>query len=186
MKILLIAGHGNLGASVANKAIIERLAQEFPDMAIRKLSEIAPDGNFDVAAEQAALAAADLIIWQFPFNWYAMPWLMKKWLDEVFVFGFAYGTGAKLGGKKLLVSVTTGAPESAYTGDANAAGDIRAFISLHQGTAKTCGLDWQGALWVNGIGFAAPGDEAAIARQREKALAHAERLIARISEIKAV
>ena len=93
MKTLLIAGHPDLSKSVANAAILEELALAFPDMTVRKLCVVAPDGVFHVAAEQAALVEADLIVWQFPFQWYAMPWLMKKWLDEVFVHGFAHGTG---------------------------------------------------------------------------------------------
>lgn len=40
---------------------------------------------------------------------------MKQWLDEVFVHGFAHGSTAKLGGKKLILSFTTGAPQALYT-----------------------------------------------------------------------
>ena len=105
MKTLLIAGHPNLSQSVANATILKEVSAALPDITVRKLCEAAPDGRFDIAAEQAALADADFVIWQFPFHWYAKPWFMKKWLDEVFVHGFAHGTGAMLGGKKLLVEV---------------------------------------------------------------------------------
>lgn len=183
MKMLVIAGHGDLARSVASATVLKRLEGTFPEAEIRRLCEIAPDGKFDVVAEQAALLGVDLIVWQFPFNWYTTPWLMKRWIDEVLTFGFAYGTGAKLGGKKLLVSVTTGAPEAAYTGGEGSVGDIRAFLSIHKATATLCGLDWLDPLWVNGIGFAAPGDETAVQRQRDKANALADRLIERIKSI---
>ena len=181
MKTLLIAGHPDLSQSVANATILEEAGKALPDMTIRKLCEVAPDGRFDVAAEQAALAGADLIVWQFPFHWYAMPWFMKQWLDEVFVFGFAYGTGAKLGGKKLLVSVTTGAPEAAYTGGPGSVGDIRELTAVFGSIARVCGLNYLGAMWVNGMSYAS--DAAGIARQQAQAREYAAKLIARIREI---
>ena len=181
MKTLLIAGHPDLSQSVANATILEEAGKALPDMTIRKLCEVAPDGRFDVVAEQDALTGADLIVWQFPFHWYAMPWFMKKWLDEVFVFGFAHGPGAKLGGKKLLVSVTTGAPETAYTGGPGSVGDIRHFVAAFESIARVCGLEYMGAMWVNGMSYAANAE--GIARQQAKARAHAARLIARIREI---
>lgn len=182
MKTLLIAGHPDLSQSVANAAILEEVAAALPDITVRKLCEVAPGGAFDVAAEQAALAEADLIVWQFPFHWYAMPWFMKKWLDEMFVHGFAHGPGAKLDGKKLLVSVTTGAPETAYTGGLGSIGDIRHFVAAFESIARVCRMKYMGAMWVNGMSYA--GDEAGIARQKAKAKEYAARLIARIREIR--
>ncbi|MBP5586174.1 MAG: NAD(P)H-dependent oxidoreductase [Lentisphaeria bacterium] len=183
MKTLLIAGHPDLSKSVANATILEEVAVALPDLTIRKLCEVAPGGRFDIVAEQAALADAGLIVWQFPFHWYAMPWFMKQWLDEVFVFGFAHGPGAKLGGKKLLVSVTTGAPEAAYTGGPGSVGDIHDFVAAFESIAKVCGLEYMGAMWVNGMSYAA--DAEGIARQKAKAREHAAHLVARIREIRA-
>ena len=181
MKTLLIAGHPDLSQSVANATILEEVTAALPDITVRKLCETAQDGTFDIAAEQAALADADLIVWQFPFHWYAMPWFMKQWLDEVFVFGFAHGPGAKLGGKKLLVSVTTGAPEAAYTGGAGSIGDIHDFVAAFESVAKVCGMEYMGSMWVNGMSYAA--DAEGIARQQAKAREYAARLISRIREI---
>ena len=181
MKTLLIAGHPDLSQSVANAAILEEVAAALPDITIRKLCEAAPGGQFDVAAEQAALAGADFIVWQFPFHWYAMPWFMKKWLDEVFVHGFAHGTGAKLVRKKLLVSFTTGAPEAAYTGKPGSVGDIRALVAVFDSIAKVCGLKYLGAMCVNGMSYAS--DAAGIARQQAQAREYAAKLIDRIREI---
>ena len=174
MKTIVIAGHPDLKHSIANASILDELGRAFPDITIRKLCEVAPDGKFDIAAEQAALAAGDLIVWQFPFHWYALPWLMKKWLDEVFVHGFAHGTGAKLAGKKLLVSFTTGAPEAAYTGKPGSVGDIRELTAVF-------GSKYLGAMCVNGMSYAS--DAAGIARQQAQAREYAAKLIARIREI---
>lgn len=108
MKTLIISGHSDLSTSVANKVILDELEKALPDAEIRKLNQLYPTANIDVEAEQKSLLAADLIVWQFPFWWYSLPWLMKKWLDEVFLHGFSHGSKAKLGGKKLLVSLRQG------------------------------------------------------------------------------
>ena len=184
MKTLLVAGHPDLSRSVANAAILEEVAKAFPDITIRKLCQVAPDGAFDVAAEQAALTEADFIVWQFPFQWYAMPWSMKKWLDEVFVHGFAHGTGAKLAGKKLLVSFTTGAPEAAYSGKPGSIADIRELVSVFPAVAKPCGLNYLAPMWLNGVSYASRDDAEAAARQQAMARDYAARLIARIREVR--
>ncbi|NEW56112.1 NAD(P)H-dependent oxidoreductase [Nocardia cyriacigeorgica] len=82
----------------------------------------------DVRAEQEKLLWADMIIFQFPLWWYTMPAILKGWVDRVFTYRFAYGVGehsdtkygerygeGTLAGKKALLSVTVGGPESHYT-----------------------------------------------------------------------
>ncbi|MEV6239908.1 NAD(P)H-dependent oxidoreductase [Lentzea sp. NPDC051838] len=81
----------------------------------------------DVRAEQEKLLWADTIIFQFPLWWYTMPAILKGWVDRVFTYRFAYGVGehsdtkygerfgeGTLAGKRALLSVTTGGPESHY------------------------------------------------------------------------
>jgi len=81
----------------------------------------------DVRAEQEKLLWADTIIFQFPLWWYAMPAILKGWVDRVFTYHFAYGVGehsatkygerfgeGTLAGRKALLSVTVGGPESHY------------------------------------------------------------------------
>ena len=102
--ILVISGHPELTHSVANATILDEVETALPDVEIRRLDRLYPDGKFNIAAEQKSLLRADVIVWQFPFSWYGLPGLMKKWLDEVFVHGFAHGSTAKLGGKKLILS----------------------------------------------------------------------------------
>ncbi|TIM95454.1 MAG: NAD(P)H-dependent oxidoreductase, partial [Mesorhizobium sp.] len=47
----------------------------------------------DVKAEIAKLLWADTLILQFPLWWFAMPAILKGWVDRVFAYGFAYGVG---------------------------------------------------------------------------------------------
>jgi NAD(P)H dehydrogenase (quinone) len=78
----------------------------------------------DVAAEQAKLLSADAVILQFPLWWYAVPAILKGWIERVYAFGFAYGykDGSNqhrfgdgiLKGKRALVNVMAGGPEVDY------------------------------------------------------------------------
>ncbi|MEV7414725.1 NAD(P)H-dependent oxidoreductase [Streptomyces sp. NPDC089919] len=82
----------------------------------------------DVRAEQEKLLWADTVIFQFPLWWYTMPAILKGWVDRVFSYRFAYGVGehsetkygerfgeGTLAGRRALLSVTLGGPESHYS-----------------------------------------------------------------------
>ena len=114
--ILIISGHPALrDNSFANKLIMEDLEKLLPEATFDCLSDLYPDYRIDVEAEQKKLVAADIIVLQFPIFWYSMPSLLAKWMEDVFIHGFSHGTtGKALVHKKLLLSFTTGAPESAY------------------------------------------------------------------------
>lgn len=180
-KVLIISGHPDLDGSLSNRTILDDLG-DLPGMTIerRRLDRLYPDFRIDVAAEQAALAEADVIVWQFPLHWYALPALMKKWVDDVLVRGFAHGTGGdKLRGKKLILSFTTGAPAAAYAHGQAMNFTIEAFLPpLHQ-TALLCGMDWQAPIHSSGMSFI-PGVSSQVDRARVEAAAHnhADRLIA--------
>lgn len=139
--ILVISGHPELTHSVANATILDEVETALPDVEIRRLDRLYPDGKFNIAAEQKSLLRADVIVWQFPFSWYGLPGLMKKWLDEVFVHGFAHGSTAKLGGKKLILSFTTGAPEELYTVDSFFGHTIEEYLIPFETTARLCNLE---------------------------------------------
>ncbi len=62
-------------------------------------------------AEQKLLKNADRIIFQFPLYWYAAPFGLKKWEDEVLTRNFIYGDGTyPLKDKEFGLVVTTGMP----------------------------------------------------------------------------
>ncbi|MER9437768.1 NAD(P)H-dependent oxidoreductase [Mesorhizobium sp. M0618] len=81
----------------------------------------------DVKAEIAKLLWADALILQFPLWWFAMPAILKGWVDRVFAYGFAYGVGehsdkrwgdrygeGTLMGKRAMLIVTAGGWEEHY------------------------------------------------------------------------
>ena len=63
--ILIIYAHPYPQHSHANKRMLEQ-AGTLDGVEIRSLYQLYPDFNIDIAAEQAALARADLVIWQHP------------------------------------------------------------------------------------------------------------------------
>lgn len=64
--ILVISGHPELTHSVANATILDEVETALPDVEIRRLDRLYPDGKFNIAAEQESLLRADVIVWQLP------------------------------------------------------------------------------------------------------------------------
>jgi NAD(P)H dehydrogenase (quinone) len=75
----------------------------------------------DIQDEIAKVAWTDLLIFQFPVWWSAMPAILKGWFDRVFVQGFVvdlekgrvYSEGL-LKGKKAMIVTTTGGTQEMY------------------------------------------------------------------------
>lgn len=77
--VLIISGHTDLATSVANKTILETLANRLPKAEIVKLDELYPDFKINVEAEQQRLIRADIIVLQFPVFWYSAPSILERW-----------------------------------------------------------------------------------------------------------
>lgn len=176
--VLIISGHPNLEASNANKAILEQTLKLLPDAEVSRLDLLYPDFKIDVQAEQEKLLRANIVVWQFPFHWYALPALMKKYLDDVYVYGFAHGsTGDKLKGKKLILSFTTGATEDLYNYGKAMNYPVSDFMPPLIQTAKLCQMELQTPIYSMGMQYV-PGVYPAetLALVKAKAKEHAERL----------
>src|SRR5207344_2229546 len=120
--VLVITAHPQMEQSRINRRLMRAArklpADSPPKVLVRDLYSLYPDYLIDVAAEQALLASARLIVWQHPIQWYSMPPLMKLWVDEVLAFGWAYGPGGTaLRGKDLWLVATTGGPHESYHPD---------------------------------------------------------------------
>ncbi len=176
--ILVVSGHTNLEASVANKKILEVLAERLPDAKIVKLDRLYPDFRIDVAAEQARLLKADVIVLQFPVFWYSAPSLLERWMEETFVHGFSHGSkGDKLAGKKLVLSFTTGAPEAVFAKDGPVGFDLDDFLACFKATARLCRMEYAGEIHTCGVSYAMRTSPEKIEAQNAASVAHAERLI---------
>ncbi|XP_004584238.2 NAD(P)H dehydrogenase [quinone] 1 [Ochotona princeps] len=74
----------------------------------------------DIVAEQKKVQAADLVIFQFPLQWFGIPAILKGWFERVLIGEFAYSYGAMyekgpFQNKKTLLSITTGGSGSMYS-----------------------------------------------------------------------
>ncbi len=100
----------------------------------------------EIEAEIAKLEASDLWILQFPLWWFGMPGIMKGWMDRVLAMGRVYGGGriyenGRYRGRKAMISVTTGGPETAYAKD-GLHGDIHGILRpMHRGIFQFLGFD---------------------------------------------
>lgn len=171
-EIVVLVAHPRLEHSRVNRALL-RAAQGLPPgrAAVRNLYALYPDYLIDVDAERAALAAARLVVWQFPFQWYGMPPLLKLWLDEVFGFGWAYGPGGTaLRGKDLWLAVSTGGGQDAYHPSGHNRHFIDAFWPPAEQTAALAGMRFLPPLVLHG---AHRVDDATV---RDHAALYAERL----------
>ncbi len=93
----------------------------------------------DVSAEQAKLAAAELLVIQFPLWWYGPPAILKGWFDRVLTSEFAYGDAdpergvprrygdGGLSGRKALVVVTAG-EDARSVGPRGISGDLESLL----------------------------------------------------------
>lgn len=142
--VLIIAAHPQLENSRITRRLMEAAKTADPGrVEVRDLYALYPDYFIDVAAEQTALRAARLVVWLHPIHWYAMPALMKLWLDEVFAFGWAYGPGGdELRGKDLWLAASTGGPEDAYRPDGYNRYFFDAFMHPYEQTAALVGMRW--------------------------------------------
>ncbi|MGR2854858.1 NAD(P)H-dependent oxidoreductase [Erwinia sp. 1181_3] len=174
--ILIISGHPDLRSSIGNATILQEVAAALPEAEIRRLDWLYPDSKINIQAEQDSLLKADVIVWQFPFSWYSLPGIMKLWLDEVFIHGFAHGSMAKLGGKKLILSFTTGAPQALYTSEGFFGHRVEDYLIPLETTARLCNFELLKPVYTCGISYV-DRDADKIAQQKTIAREHASRLI---------
>lgn len=114
MKTLILVAHPNLQESRINRRWAEAIEKQ-PEVTVHYLYQAYPNWDIDIAKEQRLVEDHDRIVLQFPLYWYSSPALLKKWIDEVLAYGWAYGPGGdKLFGKEFLVATSTGGPETAY------------------------------------------------------------------------
>jgi glutathione-regulated potassium-efflux system ancillary protein KefF len=140
--IVVVAAHPHIADSRVTRALVaagRTVAAGRVDW--RDIYRLYPDYVIDVPAEQAALAAARLVVWLHPIQWYSMPALMKLWLDEVFSVGWAYGPGGTaLEGKDLWLVTSTGGSEGSYRPDGHNRYFFDDFLHPYEQSAALAGM----------------------------------------------
>ncbi|MFS0728193.1 NAD(P)H-dependent oxidoreductase [Paenibacillus sp. 1P07SE] len=138
MNIMTIVAHPDLAVSKANKVFSKE--QQKAGIYVHDLYDKYPDWRVDVQHEQQLLLQHDRVVLQFPFYWYSCPPLLKKWFDDVFSFGWAYGPGGdKLKGKSFVIVTTIGGPEDQYASGGSNQYTIREFLRPIERTITRCG-----------------------------------------------
>ncbi|CAM3165914.1 NAD(P)H-dependent oxidoreductase [Paenibacillus lupini] len=140
MKTLIILAHPNLEVSRVNQRWKEELILYPNDITIHEIYKEYPDWNIDVPREQRLLEAYDHVIFQFPLYWYSYPPLLKKWFDDVFTYGWAYGSkGDKLNGKKLGLAMSIGDKKQNYTPEGSVSFTVDEVIAPFKASAAHVG-----------------------------------------------
>ncbi|MFI0775113.1 NAD(P)H-dependent oxidoreductase [Streptomyces sp. NPDC021212] len=165
MRTLVVLAHPDLAASRVNAALAET-ARPVDGVTLHDLYAAYPDLRIDVEREQRLLLEHDRIVLQFPFYWYSAPPLLKKWLDEVFLRGFAYGSqGTALRGKALLVATTAGATEEMYRPEGVKRFPVVDLLKPFDATANITGMHYEEPFVVHGTHGL---DDAALAAYQER------------------
>jgi len=89
------------------------------------------ESNYEVSAELDKFKWADYILFQYPVYWMGVPWITKKYIDEIFSGGGQsvtyesdgrsrddaakrYGSGGLMNDKKYMLSLTYNCPTSEF------------------------------------------------------------------------
>lgn len=130
-KILLLNGAKNFGHS---KGMLNTTLQEVAKNDLKALGfdviETYIDKGYDIEKEIEKILDSNVLIWQMPGWWMGEPWIVKKYIDEVFTAGHSklyindgrskgdinkkYGTGGLLFDKQYMFSLTWNAPLEAF------------------------------------------------------------------------
>lgn len=115
-KTLIIVAHPDMEASTVHKYWVTEL-EKYPNRyTIHRLYQAYPEGKIDVQKEQNLVEAHGNLVLQFPVYWFNCPPLLKQWLDEVFTYGWGYGSQAQaLVNRKIALAVSTGIDKEGYS-----------------------------------------------------------------------
>lgn len=137
-KILLINAHlkyEGYSEGRLTQTIITAIRKQLNEKG-HSIKETYIEKNYDVEEEIAKHEWADIIITQAPVNNFSLPWIHKKYIDDVFFTALGqgrlvkndgrtrkdpnkqYGTGGLMQGKEVMLSLTWNAPKEEF-GDKN-------------------------------------------------------------------
>lgn len=132
MKIYLLNGAKEFGNSKGRlNTTLHELAKETLSKLGHETKEVIIDKGYDVQKEVQNLKWADSIIHQFPAWWMCEPWIVKKYIDEVYLASHGvlfnddgrtrkdpskkYGSGGLAQNKSYMLCSTWNAPLEVFT-----------------------------------------------------------------------
>lgn len=130
--ILIIDGHQHyeFAPGGLTQSLVERAVERFSEQGCEVQVVTVKDG-YDIEEQLKLHQWADLVMVQAPINWMGMPWVFKKYMDEVYTAGMGgalcngdgrsadapdknYGLGGTLTNTRYWLSVTFNAPKAAF------------------------------------------------------------------------
>ncbi len=131
--VLILNGHqkyDQIAEGKLTKLLIDT-ASEFLSKNGFNVKHSVIEGAYDIKDELEKLAWADYILFQYPVFWMGVPWITKKYIDEVFSTGIntvtyvsdgrsredaskKYGSGGLMQGKKYMLSLTYNCPDTEF------------------------------------------------------------------------
>lgn len=165
-KIAVILAHPNLPESKANKELIDSI-NEIDYITVYNLQEelvqkMDSDAWYDVFFESSA------IVFQFPLYWMSAPYMLKKWLDEIFI---SLSRTPVVMSKPLQLVTTAGNDCTAFRSGGRSRFTIDEILRPYQATAIHSGMTWETPIVIFGTG--GPDAARSIA---EGAIAYKEKL----------
>ncbi|EAI9907300.1 NAD(P)H-dependent oxidoreductase [Campylobacter upsaliensis] len=161
MQALLINGSkkfGNDGTRL--NATLQSVAKEELESKGYKVLETIIDKGYKVEEELKKIADSHLIIYQMPAWWMGEPWIVKKYIDEVYLNGVSilfandgrsradeslkYGSGGLARDKRIMLSVTWNAPKETFAesnGFFEGVGVEGVYLHLRK-AHEFCGMEW--------------------------------------------
>ncbi len=131
--VLIINGHqryDQVAEGKLTKLFINTASDFFTENGFNVKQSVV-ESAYDVNDELEKLAWADYILFQYPIFWMGVPWITKKYIDEVFSSGMntvtylsdgrssedaskKYGSGGLMQGKKYMLSLTYNCPDTEF------------------------------------------------------------------------
>lgn len=131
--ILIINGHQyypNIAEGKLTQFYIDS-ANEFCNQHSFNVKNSKVESSYDIQEELEKFAWADIILFQYPIYWMGVPWITKKYIDEIFSAGKdtvtytsdgrsisdasrKYGSGGLMQGKYYMLSLTYNCPISEF------------------------------------------------------------------------
>ncbi len=131
MNIYLLNGTKEFGHSKGElNTTLHNLAKQTLSELGHQIKEVIIDQGYEIAQEVENLKWADCLIYQFPVWWMGEPWIVKKYIDEIYIADtqlFAndgrsqsdlskkYGSGGLAQNKSYMLCSTWNAPLEAFT-----------------------------------------------------------------------
>lgn len=150
-KVIILLAHPNINESNANKELIEAV-KDLDNVFIYNLYEARED-LLDVEEWSKMLSECCGLIFQFPLYWAQAPYMLKRWLDEVFTH---ISKTPVIAGKPLMVVTTTDSDCSAYRSGGRNRFTMDEILRPYQLCAIHSGMRWASPIVVYGVGLEDP------------------------------